>query len=487
MPWLVGVKLTVSHYGDILLLAGRKIRWEHILLVIVVAVALATRLHEIGYNLDGDEIFSVDVASKQFSEMISRSLQDTSHPPLHIVLLHLWIKLFGASEASARALSILFSGAFLLTFYALLRRFIPAWLALGLLMLISLSPFFVYYGQQARPYALISFLSAVNLLAYIRVLEAPGDRGPLAIWASSCVFLVYAQYMAMVLIAFELGLAFLHLRLKRLTILAYGSAAGALILPWLIAAMAGAIFKQTDPLSGISWIEAPTPAGFVWFYVSVFGETGLRVRWLLVVLSILGVAYVGRLLMLRHIPVDQQLLVLAGIGVPLFVYAVSALGPKPVFAERQLIGAAIAFVAIIGLGMATMPRSLALGFLLTLLVWTAAALPRGFPHSVKPPWRDIATQIDTQYDSMRVVAEEGWVSNPLIYYRREGSIRLWSELSKDEKDGRFLLICRPFKCSDIETEALKSRRSQLETWQWGMSSEPGEYNQIRLYEIRSVN
>src|SRR5437667_12604248 len=79
-------------------LARYKIGWEHILLTIVVVLGLAVRFHEVHYNLDGDEIFSVELASKQFVEVISLSLQDRPHPPLHNVFLHLWIKGFGASE-----------------------------------------------------------------------------------------------------------------------------------------------------------------------------------------------------------------------------------------------------------------------------------------------------------------------------------------------------------------------------------------------------
>jgi hypothetical protein len=66
-----------------------KLGWERILVVIVVVVGLAARLHEIGYNLVGDEIFSVELESRNFAKVISGSLKDTPHPPLHNVLLHL--------------------------------------------------------------------------------------------------------------------------------------------------------------------------------------------------------------------------------------------------------------------------------------------------------------------------------------------------------------------------------------------------------------
>lgn len=470
------------------MLTRYKIRWEHILLTGVVTVGLAARLHEAGYNLDGDELFSVKRASEHFTEVLLRSLHNRPHPPLYDILLHLWLKAFGVSEVSARSLSVFFSGAFLLTAYALLRRFIAPWLALGVLTLISLSPLFVYFGQQARPYALITFLSTANLLAFMRVLEAPGERRRMAIWAASCALWLYAQYLAALFIVFQIGVALFQSRSERLPILAYGSAGSALILPWLFVAMGGAIARGTDPLSQVSWIRAPIPADFLRFYVSVFGgASGVQGRWLLVVLAVLGVAYVRRIMVSRNLPAEQLLLLLIGIAVPTVVYAESVWGPKPVFAERQLLGASIAFVITIGLCLATLPRSVAVGFLLTLLVWTAAAFPQAFPSNAKPPWRDMAARIDTQYGSLPVVALEAWVSQPLAYYRKVGSVRLWSELAEHEKSNQFLVVCRPFNCSDMETEGLEFRRSLLTTWWWGTFRGTAKPNQLHLYEIRSVD
>jgi hypothetical protein len=198
-------------------------------------------------------------------------------------------------------------------------------------------------------------------------------------------------------------------------------------------------------------------------------------------LAVLGAAYARRLAASKNLSAAHLLLFLIGIGLPTVVYIMSVWGPKPLFADRQLLGAAVAFVAIIGLCMATLPRSMAAGFLLILLAWTATGTPQAFPHNTKPPWCDMAAQIDTQYNSMIVVAQESWVSQPLTYYRRAGSIRRWSELEEDEKGDRLLFVCRPFMCSDVETEALKSRSSLLATWRWRTSEE------LRLYEIRSEN
>lgn len=464
------------------------IGWESVLLLIIVAIGLAARFHEVHFSLNGDEIFSVELASKSFSEMISGSLQDKPHPPLHIVLLHLWMKAFGMSEVSVRALSILFSGAFLLISYRLLRLHVSSWIALGLNAILALSPIFVFYGQQARPYALIVFLSTANLLAFIRVLEKPNERTRAITWAVSCAFWVYAQYIATLFIAVQMGLALFYLRSGRLRILGYGSMGCVFILPWLIAAMGGALLSASDPLPEISWMGATIREDFIWYYVSIFGNIpGVKARWLLVALAILGMSYVQHIIVTRNVPVIHVFLFFMGIGVPVVVYLISVWGPKNLFAPRQLLGAAVAFIASIGLFIATFRKKLIVGILLTLVIWTIMALLQGLPHASMPSFRDMAENIDKEYGSTVVIVQENWVKIPFNYYRRAGSVRYWSDLTAGEKRDRFLFICRPFNCTDIESEELKSRSSLLATWRWGRLSEPPTiYNQLLLYDVRDV-
>jgi uncharacterized membrane protein len=469
-------------------LARYKIQGEYIVLVVLVVLGLALRLHEIHYSLDGDEVFSVKLASKQFAEVISGSLQDTPHPPLHLVLLHLWMKAFGVSEASARSLSVLFSAVFLWLSYRLLRRFVSPWLALGVLSIVAVSPWFVYYGQQARPYSLVALLSTANVLAFIRVLERPGERRRVAAWTVSSALLLYAQYLGVLLIAFQIGFAVFYLQSERRRLLAYGSLGFALIVPWVLAAMGGKLLSATNPLPTISWIGPPAPTDLVWFYVSVFGEApGVQTVWLAIILAVLGAAYVRHAALSRNLPAHHLFLFLLAFGLPAVVYVISVLGPKPVFASRQMLGAAVAFILTLALCMATLPKTVAAGFWLILLAWTAAALPTAFPHNTKPPWRDVATKLDGQYASVPVVAQERWVVRPLMYYRTSGSVRFWRDLGEKEKTGRLLFACRTFRCSDVEAEALQSRLSLVASWRWGSASEDTGFNQVFLYEIGGLN
>jgi len=159
-----------------------------------------------------------------------------------------------------------------------------------------------------------------------------------------------------------------------------------------------------------------------------------------------------------------------------------AQGPKPVFASRQMLAAAIAFVATMGLCLETLPKRLAGVCLLALLIWTAASVPKALPSNVKPPWRSVAAEIDEQYGSMTVVTKEYWVWLPLKHYRKEGGVILWSEFAeREKKDRAFLYLCRIGGKSHIETYGITSGtvaaiRSE---WQWGES----DGWKLFLYEV----
>jgi hypothetical protein len=131
-------------------------------------------------------------------------------------------------------------------------------------------------------------------------------------------------------------------------IVACGGIASLLILPWLLTAMGGSVLAGADPLPHINWLRPPSLRRLARFYVSIFGAgPRLLAGLVLLTLAFLGAAYMRRAVTSRSLPTIHVLLILVGIGVPMMTYGVSIVGPRPVFAERQLLGAAVAFVATV--------------------------------------------------------------------------------------------------------------------------------------------
>ncbi|MGC9197203.1 MAG: glycosyltransferase family 39 protein [Syntrophobacteraceae bacterium] len=473
-------------------MARYKIEWKHVLLAAIVLVTLLARLNQVHYNLSGDEIFSITAANQSFAKLISAAVQDRTHPPLYYILLHSWIGMFGASEMAVRSLSIIFSGMLILALYGLLRRFMDRGMVYGLLLLVALSPFFVYLGEEVRPYSLIALAATLNLLSFVRMLERPQSRKAIGIWALSCTLLLYCEYLSVLIILFEVALGFILLRAERRVVLYYGLAGIALFSPWLIPVLVYPVLRGSYAFANITWIARPTFTDFYHFYVSVLGHgPGLRSQnWLLAVLVFLIAAYVVYRF-LSHKPFDTRhaILLWVAFGVPLIVYAISIWGPVSIFLSRQLIAAGIAYVVVIGLCLSTLPRTVAAAILLVLVFWAAVSLPQGFPKYMNPPWQNIARQIDTHFGSQTVVTQEYWIQLPLEYYRKPGGrVRPWNQLTQLTGDDGFLFVCRPVdaRCSDLtENDALKSHISLVRTWRWGLQS--STWNRLRLYRVSHLS
>lgn len=449
------------------------------LLAAAILAGTAARLIEIGYSLDGDEIFSVSLAIQDFGAVIQASLQDRPHPPLYNALLHVWTLLFGHAEISVRLMSVAFSAGFLLLAERILKRFAAPPYRLIAIALLAVSPFFLYYGQQARPYALIAFLSAANLLAFLRLMEEPSARR-VAVWAATATALVYGQYIAVLPIAIEIAFAALVLKRNRILVAGAGIVAAALIAPWVVAAMGASLAAGADPLGQIAWIGKPGFIDLVWFYVSLFGEA-LPSRVLFLLLLVPAAAYVRRGWKERRLPAAHVLLIAFAIGLPLITFAVSILGPKPVFAPRQLEIAGLAFIALVALGLERLPIYAGAAIGAALIVWCAASMPEAYPHNVKPPWREIAREVAEKHAGTTLLVEEREFRRSVNYYAPDTEIRLWEDFPDAERIRRFTFLCRPFKCGALSI--LEPRAAMIARWHWNTSRGETPYNQLKLYEV----
>jgi uncharacterized membrane protein len=459
-----------------------KVRWETICVFAVTLLGVVARSWQIGYGLDSDEIFSAALAGGSFSQFVAGSLHDATHPPLYNLLLHVWLSVFGTSEIAARALSVAFSCGFLAFAYKLLRRYLDAWLALAMLAVFALSPFFVYYGQQVRPYSLICFLSAANLVAFFKALDARKERRPLLIWALSGAALVWSQYLGVFFVGAQIAYAIIYLRNERLRFAAYGAAAIASIAPWVIAAMGASLANRANPVPMIAWMVPPRPANFIWFYASAFG-TRIAIRWLLLVLAVPVAFYVRKIFPTRSIPKEHVLLLVLAVGLPSLIFAMSVWGPKPIFVSRQLAGAAVAFVVLVGVMLGSMPRPVAGVIAAVLIGWCAFSVGEWLPQNKNEPWRETAKWLDARYGAADVVVGDPVDTPHLRYYRKLGKIAAWSDLSSAEKSGEFLFLCRPHYCKPLRSDEMRTRVSPLATWAWDRYLGETGFNRFTVYEV----
>src|SRR5947209_16693495 len=150
-------------------------------LVLLAAFLRFATLHVQSY--DYDELQTVRLLRMHFGSMLAGIARDESTPPLYYVLAWAWSKAFGTGEAGLRALSALFGTAMVPLVYVTAKRLASRRAALVAALLISVSPWLVWYSQEARTYALVALLGALSFWSFTEALA--GRRGVIWAWALS--------------------------------------------------------------------------------------------------------------------------------------------------------------------------------------------------------------------------------------------------------------------------------------------------------------
>ena len=126
-----------------------------------------------------DETFSVWMASHSLPELLQWIVRIDQHPPLYYFLLHYWIALFGDTPYYVRLLSALFGAGAIPIIYLIGKRMSGAAMGLAAAVLLALSPFHIYFAQETRMYALLTFNAAAAIYALVRLLTDPRAVRPI--------------------------------------------------------------------------------------------------------------------------------------------------------------------------------------------------------------------------------------------------------------------------------------------------------------------
>lgn len=163
-----------------------------------------------------DEAQSIWVAGKSVPELLRTTSQDVQ-PPLYLLFLHFWTRIFSSDVLMARLPSLLF---FLLTLPFLYRLLIESanreTAVLGV-VLYSFSPFILWYSQEARTYSLITLLATINHLYFLRFLRSSDIRFPTAYFLTSLLG-IYSHYFFIFFLISQGIYFFLYLYRHRLQI-----------------------------------------------------------------------------------------------------------------------------------------------------------------------------------------------------------------------------------------------------------------------------
>ncbi len=184
------------------------------MLYAILLAAFALRV----YRLDAqalwwDESLSVYRATRELGAVLANTILiqnvvtvDTL-PQLYFVLLNVLVRAFGISEYALRFFSVAANVATIPLVYALARRWFSKSIALVAAWLTALSPFYIWYAQEARPYALVLFWSTLAVYALTRAFHVSRFTHHVLRWVLiyllSSIASLYTHYYAIFLLPFH--------------------------------------------------------------------------------------------------------------------------------------------------------------------------------------------------------------------------------------------------------------------------------------------
>ncbi len=131
----------------------------------------------------------------------SLAVDDPHHPPLYYIFARFWLQIFGDNIAILRSFSVFISLLMLPVAYFLSQEaFNNQKISLIFVSLISLSPLFVLYAQEAREYSLWGLLILLSYLCLLKALKVQSLTSSLSNWGLYTLTIIAGLYTSALMI-----------------------------------------------------------------------------------------------------------------------------------------------------------------------------------------------------------------------------------------------------------------------------------------------
>ncbi|MBV8713244.1 MAG: glycosyltransferase family 39 protein [Solirubrobacterales bacterium] len=364
-----------------------------------------------------DEAQAAHELHLSLGSMLSFMVEHETNPPLYFVLGWAWVHVFGAGEVALRSLSALAGTATIVLAYLCGRELVSRAAGLLAAALTALSPFMIWYSQEAREYMLLAALCGASLLFFARSWREPSRRNVVG-WAVFSALAVLTHSFAGFLVAPE-ALWLLYVIRTRAIAIGVGAVAVVqlLLAPLLFTHATSRLLGFISSTSLSARIEqVPVAFGLGTLYESPLVRFGL-----------LGAAALSAaLIALLLIGADARQL--RGVAAAAAIAAIVLLVPlglallgQDYYIPRALIPAWIPLAVVVGAA-CTAPRVRIAGGVVALVLLVsfvyAQARISSHPQYQRPDWRGVARALGPAPPGGRAIVayDSALASDPLATY-----------------------------------------------------------------------
>jgi uncharacterized membrane protein len=366
--------------------------------MMLTVLAFVLRASQLRQSLVGDEVFTYqDILGRSFGAVLTTvHAGGENSPPLFFLLAWMSAKL-GDPTVWIRVPSLVLGTATVPVVYALGRETVGRLAGLIGAAILAITPFAVYYGIEARPYATMTFLVAVSTLALVKAVRTRSNWWWL-LYVLAAAGAAYTHYTSIFVLGLQALWSLWVCRGRTREPLIAAVAIFVLYIPWLphlrgkLLGVIGLLYPitvqrvLTDPLRPIPGHPAaplraiPTIGGLVVFGVCVIaGLVAVYVRWRID----------------RPRPRSEVLLiVLLALASPigLLLYSETM---TDIWLPRGLSASMPATAIILGALLASLPRPAAVIAVVAVVAVLVAGTLRSFDAAyARGPYRTIAQYLD---------------------------------------------------------------------------------------------
>jgi len=396
---------------------------RNVLLPAILVLGLILRLYKIGLeSLWFDEVGVVDRATRGVFEFLFGEHIGVSYR----LILNFWMKFFGISEISIRLPSVFFAVGSLMLTYKIGAFLFSKKVGLYSAFLLAISPFHIFYSQDATNYSLSSFLILSSMWFFFKILSRTNNKYDLIGYSIVSILALYSNLLSVIVIflqnAFFLIKRPFSLRkwIKcQLSILIVS-------LLYFIPLGYFYFFKQSDFFKiRINWIPVFSMQYLLdLFKTYCYGGSGFGLEifpeWIVFVLCCLqGGAFILGILSTKK---RFYIIVLAvWIIFPVLVISFFSIFVIPLFVIRYFIFALPAFYIIVALGISRLKRKFIQGCVLwAISVLMIIPLNAYFSKNKKVCWEKIIYYVNTHINEQ----------NDIIMLTQAQDVQMWGYYGK---------------------------------------------------------
>jgi mannosyltransferase len=171
--------------------ASRRQHQTIIVLILLVFLAFTLRIARLDHqSFWYDEGQSYYFAHQDSLEAMLGVISDSDHPPLYFILLYFWMSVASRSEFALRFTALFWSVLLVPLVYLLGRRAFGSGEGMAAALLMAISPFHVWYAQEARMYTLATFLGLLSSYLLLLALQ----KGRHSLWLAYTLAALAAPY-----------------------------------------------------------------------------------------------------------------------------------------------------------------------------------------------------------------------------------------------------------------------------------------------------